>query len=194
MVFIMPAFAASKVRYGFLIFLLLVSGASYAIQFHIQQATISKIGNGYVLNANINYPLTPRVKEAIENGVPIVFIQEIQIVKAYPLLGSYWQWEDTLWSSEIRHQLRYHALTDQYVLKSLDTDSQRNFISLNAALSALGKVSSLTLPPEHMADTNFLHVYLKSRIDLLALPTPMRPGALISEKWQLASPWTEATW
>lgn len=188
----MPAFDTA--RKLILISLLLLSTSSFAAKFSIDNATINKIGNGYSLQASINYSLTPRVKEAIANGVPVVFVQEIEIIDALPLLGEFWQWQSTLWSSSVSYELRYHALTNQYVVNDLDTDHHRNFISLNAALDALGTIDTFTLPPEHLTDTDNLHVYLRTGLDLLALPTPMRPGALISSKWQLSSPWTEAVW
>jgi len=193
MAFFMPVFVTVSKNIFFL-GLLLFSISSSAAKFSVDNATISKIGNGYVLNADINYAFTPRVKEAIANGVPIVIVQELEIIHALPLLGDYWQWKTTLWSSSLRYELRYHALTNQYVVNDLDTEHHRNFISLESALNALGSINALSLPPEHLTDTDNLRVYLRSGLDLLALPTPMRPGALISNKWQLSSPWTEAIW
>ena len=174
--------------------LLLVSTVLLADSFSIEKAQVSKIGNGHVLNASIKYPLTIRVIEAIDNGVPITFVQRFKIIKSLPVLGDYWQWEQTLWESEIFFELKYHALTEQYVLVDMDTRHQRNYSSLNTALHDLGTIKNLSLPPEILADSDNLMVQLSSELDLNALPTPMRPGALLSKKWQLASPWVTATW
>ncbi len=181
----------------FFIFLLLLS-LSFASQasesFKVESATVKKIGNGYVLNAKIAYPLTPRVKEALSNGVPITFLQEIRLIRSIPLLGQYWQWQKTRWETTLSYQLRYHALSEQYILKALDTSYQRSFPTLTAALDALGHIESLNLPPERLSDTIVTRLQIRSRLDLHALPTPMRPGALISSKWQLSSPWSMAEW
>jgi len=192
MVFIMPASVIARISIAILF--LLCSLSVHAESFKVSSAHISKIGNGYVLNAKIEYPLTDKVIEAIDNSVPIVFSQQLEIIKSIPLLGRYWQWNETLWSTNIRHKLRYHALTQQYVLHALDTNSQRNFPSLISALHALGNIKELTLPPEYFDQPDNLIFQLRSGIDLHALPTPMRPGALISSKWQLTSPWVEAQW
>jgi len=162
--------------------------------FKVSSAQVSKIGNGYILNAEIKYPLTPRVLEAIDNGVPIIFSQEFELINSISVLGNYWQWKKVLWSTDIRHELRYHALSQQYILHAIDTNNQRNFPTLITALNALGQIKDLSLPPEHFSDADNLILQLRSGIDLYALPTPMRPGALISSKWQLSSPWTEALW
>lgn len=176
--------------------LLFLSSISHArtTTFDVSSAHITKIGNGHVLNATINYPLSARVIEALNNGIPIVFFQELELIDSTPLLGQYWAWEETLWSTEIRYELRYHALAEQYVLRDMGTGKQRHFPSIDGALHALGKIQNFTLPPEHLTETNHLTLKLRSGIDLYALPTPMRPGALISSKWQLTSPWTSAQW
>lgn len=194
MAFIMLASAIVKKFYRFYWLIFLVSPIVHAVNFTVTSAQIDKIGNGYILNAELKYPLTPRVIEALENGVPITFYQELELIHDIPILGKYWQWEETLWSTKLRYQLRYHALAQQYVLQALDTKNHRNFPSLTDALQALGQIKHLTLPPEHTSNTDNLTLYLRTDIDLYALPTPMRPGALISSKWQLSSPWVAAQW
>lgn len=194
MAFFMPAYAIARSFCLTILFSFGISLHAHATEFSIHHADITKVGNGYVLNAQINYPLTARVKEALLNGVPITFKQELELIDALPLLGDFWQWETMLWQATIRYELRYHALAQQYVLLSLDTHEKQNFPSLQGALSALGTIQNLTLPPEHIDDTDGLILRLRSGLDLHALPTPMRPGALISDKWQLTSSWLEATW
>jgi len=193
MVFIMPASAIVKLMVTSLL-LALLSTPVLADNFSVQSATVSKIGNGYVVNAEMLYPLSPRIIEAIENSVPITFLQQLELINTFPILGKYWQWQETFWSTELRYELRFHALTQQYVLLSLDTLHRRNFPTLESALQALGQIQNLSLPPEHLSEPEGLILNLRTGLDLHALPTPMRPGALISSKWQLTSPWVAATW
>jgi hypothetical protein len=190
----MPASSVAKILYRLGWLLLLTCTSLQADTFMVESAQISSIGNGYTLNAKINYPLTPRVKEALDNGVPITFRQQFKIVHSLAVLGDYWQWDDILWTSEIRYQLSYHALTEQFILIDIDTLHQRNFSSLAAALAAMGNIKNFNLPPEYLTETDHLLIQIRSGIDLNALPTPMRPGALISSKWQLTSPWFTAIW
>jgi len=189
----MPASAIVKLMVTSLL-LALLSTPVLADNFSVQSATVSKIGNGYVVNAEMLYPLSPRIIEAIENSVPITFLQQLELINTFPILGKYWQWQETFWSTELRYELRFHALTQQYVLLSLDTLHRRNFPTLESALQALGQIQNLSLPPEHLSEPEGLILNLRTGLDLHALPTPMRPGALISSKWQLTSPWVEATW
>lgn len=193
MAFTMLAFNIAN-RFFIFALLLLLSTASQAVNFDVHYAQIEKVGNGYILNAKIKYPLTPRVNEALDNGVPITFEQDIELIHRIPILGRFWQWESTLWATTLRYELRYHALSKQYVMQSLDTQYQRNFPSLDSVLNALGSINMLNLPPEHLEDIDDLILQIRSGLDLYALPIPMRPGALLSNKWQLSSPWKKAVW
>jgi hypothetical protein len=194
MVFTMPAFVIAKTTLLLFCLLCFSLASQAAEQISIPHAKVTKAGNGYTLNATIHYPLSPRIIEAIDHGVPITFNQEFQLIDTFPLIGKYWQWQNTLWSSTIRYQLRYHALSKQYVLIALDTSKQRNFPSLEATLNALGAVEKLNLPPEYLFDLNNITLQIRSGVDIHALPTAMRPGALISNKWQIGSPWVDAVW
>jgi len=189
----MPASAIVNFFYR-TILLMLFTTSVLADNFSVQSATVSKIGNGYVVNAELHYPLTSRVIEAIDNSVPITFLQQLELINSIPILGKYWHWQETVWATELRYELRYHALTQQYVLLSLDTLHRRNFPTLDSVLHALGRIHNLSLPPKHLAEAEDLILNLRTGLDLHALPTPMRPGALISSKWQLTSPWLAATW
>lgn len=191
----MPAFDAVKRFLPILMLLALAySGIAAATIFSVNNPKVHQIGNGYVLSAQIDYPLTPRVIEALQNGVPITFFQELKLVESFPLLGKFWQWETDLWQSRLHYELRYHALSEQYVLKSLDTDAQQNFPHIDGALAALGQIEDLSLPPEFTQQPDNLLLLIRSGLDLNALPTPMRPGAMLSSKWQLTSPWVRAVW
>lgn len=195
MVSTMPAYVTAKQFFASLLFVFVSVQTVQAQSFHIDEATTSPAGNGYLLNAKISYPLNPRVKEAIYNGVPITFVQEIQLIKRYPLLGDWWQWRSNIWSSELRYVLRYHDLSQQYLLHSLTPPkAHRNFSTIESALNSMGEIRDLSLPPQHTLQTDDLILRLRTEIDLNALPSPMRPGAFISSKWDLASDWYEVAW
>ncbi len=185
---------ASVIAKVLFFFLYLFTATASAEPFSINSAVVSKVGNGHKLNATMHYQLTPRVKQALENGVPIIFFQQFELNEPMLLVGEYFDWYTARWSETIRYELRYHALTEQYVLTHLDTRYHHNFTSLSSALTALGNIKNFTLPPEHLIDTEDVKLELKTGLDLHALPTPMRPGAMISSKWQLDSPWFTAQW
>ncbi|MEX1200034.1 MAG: DUF4390 domain-containing protein [Methylophaga sp.] len=189
----MPVCSAAKRLMQLLCWLALPMTAQ-AAQFTIDQAQVYQVGNGYTLNATIRYPLTPRVQEALENGVPITFFQEIQLLDRTPILWDWWQWDEVIWATEIRYELRYHDLSQQYMLHSLEAGNYRNFTTLASALNAMGDIDNFILPPAFTKTTDSTILRLRSGIDLTALPSPMRPGAMVSSKWDLTSDWFEAIW
>ncbi len=194
MVSIMPAYVTAKRLLASVFFVFVSVQSIQAETFQIEEAHTSPAGNGYLLNANLSFPLNSRVKEALYNGVPITFVQQIQLIRVYPVLGEWWQWRSNIWSSEIRYVLRYHDLSQQYLLHSMETQTHRNFSTMESALSSMGEIKDLSLPPQHTLDTHNLELRLRCYIDLNALPSPMRPGAFLSDKWDLASDWYEVAW
>lgn len=189
----MPACGAFK-RLMQLFCLLVLPLTAQASEFSITKAQVYQVGDDHMLSANIHYPLTPRVQEALENGVPITFFQEIQLLDRTPLLWDWWHWDNVLWSSKIRYELRYHDLSQQYMLHTLGTKNYRNFTTLSSALNAMGTVNNVALPATLAKKTARMVLRLRSGLDLAALPSPMRPGAMISSKWDLDSQWFEALW
>jgi hypothetical protein len=191
MVFTMHAYAIAKHSLISLSILLLSLTAQGAEHISVPYAQITKTGPAYNLNATIYYPLSPRIVEAIDHGVPITFYQEFQLLEPFNM---YWLWQQNIWSRTVRYQLRYHALSKQYILLSLGTSQRRSFPSLDTALDELGEIEGLNLPPKHLINSSNLTLQIRSGVDINALPTPMRLGALISDKWQIKSPWVNATW
>jgi len=189
----MPVFNAAN-QLVILLFLAVFNTASYAAEhFAIEQANLTLTKQGYKLNAKINYPLTPRIIEAIDNGVPVTFTQTIRISRELPVVGSLSPWRQTVWEHTLDHQLRYHALSGQYILQTLDSDQQHNFLSLASALTEMGNIQdTLLFIPTNLQ--GYKQLEMMTEIDIHALPTPMRPGALISSKWQIDSPWVPIEW
>jgi hypothetical protein len=193
MVSIMPAFAAAKT----VLFLLLLSLSAHAAEpFHIDKTEMTKSGNNYTLKATIAYQLSPIVIDALENGIPITFLQYFQLSQAIPIIEKYWpwRWRDSIWERILTYELRYHALSEQYILLTVDTHHQRSFPSLKTALTALGDIRDQPLSPAQSIDPATMTIEIHSELNINALPTPMRLGALLSDNWQVGSPWVVADW
>jgi hypothetical protein len=99
-------------------------------------------------------------------------------------------WDDVLATLEQRYEIQYHALADQYLLRSLNSGSQFVYPNLNATLRALGKIEQLPILDAHLleADKHY-KVRVRSRLDLGSLPAPIQLKAYVSSKWWLSSGW-----
>lgn len=138
-----------------------------------------------VLTGNLNFSLSKEALDAIDNGLPLSMTTELKIVNP-----SKWFLDDTVWSASYHQQIQYHALSQQYLVKNMQSDYAKAFLTKSAALAALGRISDLSLTEKvkfHAAKKYELKV--RSRIDINALPTPLRPLAYLSDGWKLRSEW-----
>jgi len=99
-------------------------------------------------------------------------------------------WDETV-KKKLRHfQLRYHALSDQYVLSNLTEQTQQSFLSRGSAIAALGELDALRLiDAQRLVPGEQYNAGLRVALDVEALPSPMRPWAWFSNDWQLDSGW-----
>ncbi len=142
-----------------------------------------------LLRGNIDVALTPKVEEALNNGIPLDFVLEVRLHRRRALI-----WDETTRSWSARRELRYHALSGQYLVTrsgATPTPTRASFQSLAEALTAAGVLDeSLALEPP-LADTGGdYRVGVRVHLDIEALPPVLRPAAYTSRAWDLNSGWT----
>ncbi len=139
----------------------------------------------YLLDANIDYRLTPEVLEALNNGVPITLEVDIEIQRKRA-----WWLDADMASLEQRYQLRYHALSHQYLLQNINSGAFYAFHTLDAALATLGTLNDFPLLDKQLVEKGEEYeVLLHAELDIEALPSPLRPLAYITPAWRLDSDW-----
>ncbi len=139
----------------------------------------------YMLNANIQYDLSDEAGKALQNGVPLIILMEINVEKTRR-----WWWDKTIARLSQGYLLLYHALSEKYILTNLNSGGQTDYHSLRAALNSLGQLKMLPLIDSHLLESDSQYqVELRVRLDIDSLPPPMRPLAYISSDWQLVSDW-----
>lgn len=163
-----------------LVVLLFYGGAAQA-QFRVDRVDARRVDETIRVNVELDLSLTDATEEALSNGVPLIVVHEIVLNR------SGWLWPRREAEASERHQLRYHALSGRYVVDSdgavLDT-----FRSISDALEFINSVSARFDVLRRDAQYN---VAVRSRIDINALPAPLRPMALFSPQWQLSSDWSQ---
>jgi hypothetical protein len=79
-----------------------------------------------VINARLIDGFTEKIREAIENGVPMRFTYEIELRKANTL------WMDSLVSSNtVRHRVQFDSLKKEYRFSEFGKNIKRNIITHN---------------------------------------------------------------
>lgn len=153
--------------------------------FSIIQANIYLENNFYKMDAKLNYHLTEPVKEALHNGVTITLELLVNIERERRYF-----WNENIATLKQGYRLKYHALTEHYLINYLNTGTEETFPKLETALDALGNLEGFPLLDSYLIDPKSVYwVYLHTYLNIEALPVPLRPTAYLSSQWRLSSEW-----
>ena len=138
------------------------------------------------VSTKINLSLSEQAELAVENGVPLVVLTEFALIKDGIL------WDKTLIEYKNGQQLRYHSLSDRYVVEDLEFEEIDTYGSVTEALQSMGVFRSVVLALPESLEVNATQYTLsvRSRLDINKLPAALRPLAFFSPSWRLASDWT----
>ncbi len=160
-------------------------GASRASEFRIMDVDTELTEGVYRLNAIIDYDLTEPVREALVNGVALVFEMRIEVLR-----DRAWWWDADVAELDQDYRLSYHALSRQFVVENLNTGLQQTFEDLSSALRHQGTIRELPLiDAALLREDETYTASLRARLALGELPLPMRVRAYTSVAWRLATPW-----
>lgn len=155
------------------------------VKFQRIALTLSEEGR-ILLDAEIAYDLNDTVSEALENGVPLTFETHVQMRRAKA-----WIWEKDVVDHRLRTVLRYRPLSGLYELRNLQGDEGLSFATREAALRAMGRIVGMPIIERDRLDLNRDYLVLVDvKLDIEALPLPMRPLAYVQRDWSISSdPW-----
>jgi hypothetical protein len=165
---------------------LLLTVTAQAEGFRVLNANTYLDGNVYRLNASIDWPLAQNLVDALHNGVSLTFKLHMQVFQRRE-----WLWDENIARINQRFHLEYHALARQFVATNLNSGEFNTFPNLTAALGFIGHVNHFPLLDRSLVKTGeTYYVRLRARLEIEALPAPMRPIAYLSgDYWRLSSEW-----
>jgi len=156
-----------------------------AHNFQVQGGEVVLSDGVYLLNARIDFRLSDEASDALDNGVPLTFVLQIEVER-----DRGWWFSDSVASLSQRYRVRYHALSKRYVVSNLNSGDTRSFTSHQAALDALGSVERLPLIDRRLLQSGAdYEVWLRARLDIDELPAPLKTVAYMSPQWRLVSEW-----
>ena len=156
-------------------------------RFLVEHATLRPAGGSYVADARIDFAFSEDNFEAMRNGVALTVVVDIEVRRE----RGQW-WDETLAAREIRYTIETNVLTGRYRLRNLDDGSARSYRSLEEMVETLGHLQSVPVVARERlsADARYT-ARIRARLDIEALPSPLRPIAYLSPKWRLNSGWFE---
>jgi hypothetical protein len=171
---------------GLLFVALFYCRAVQADEFLIEGLEARAVEGIYLMDASIVYRFTDEALEALESGVPLTLEVHIQLRRE----GA-WIWESDLVDARLRFQILYQALHGLYQVTDLLSGTKQHYATRNAALTALGRIRDVQLTPvARLEKGEQYRLSLRSKLDIEALPLPLRPMAYMSPAWNLSSEWS----
>lgn len=162
---------------------LLACSLVHANDIEVRTARLRTVEEGLVLDADFAFDLTPRLAEALSNGVPLYFRVDFELTRR----RWYW-WNETAAESELQLQLSYHALSRHYRLSA--GTLQRSFSTLDEALDVLKHLRGWLVVDRTVtfADADY-DAAVRMQLDTALLPKPFQMSALTNPDLRLESPW-----
>ncbi|MFA7655558.1 hypothetical protein A6M27_10970 [Acidithiobacillus thiooxidans] len=152
--------------------------------FHVEQLQVAPEMNRVKINAQVQITKEDLLQEILDQGQTLIWVVKAEWREPEPFsfitgLGTHAQ-------KEVRWQIHYYPLTNQYALKNA-AGTLRLFNHWQDVVSVLKQIHDFELPLQQGAARG--RVALRVYVDIQALPVPLRLRALL-DHWKLESPWT----
>jgi hypothetical protein len=139
----------------------------------------------YELEARADISLPEDARKAIEAGLTLRFAYEIELSRVRRYMP-----DATLASLVQSYELNYHALSQRYLLRNLNTGEQEDFGSLQAALQRLGDVHDLPVIDAALLQRGpSYEVAVRGVLDMSTVPDALRWMLFWSDDWSAKSEW-----
>ena len=154
--------------------------------FVVEHATLRPAGGTWVVDARIDFAFSEDNLEAMRNGVALTIIVDIEVRRER---GTWW--DETLATRQLRYRIETNVLTGRYRVRNIGGVA-RNYRSLEEMTESLGRVESVPVIARELlsADARYA-ARIRARLDIEALPSPLRPIAYLSPRWRLNTGWFE---
>ena len=151
----------------------------------IRSAYIEPADSVYQLNATLDLELPEGARQAVREGVPLTLDVEIVVHRARRL----WL-DDTVATLEQHYELVYHALSERYLVRNLNSDEQTSFATLDAAVDSLRVIANLPILDKTLLlpDVRY-EISLRANLDVRTMPDTLRFVLFWTNDWRQRSEW-----
>lgn len=149
----------------------------------VLQVSMEARDDGYYVNAEFDFDLKPRMAEALERGLALFFVVELEMTR------SRWYWFDEKTAhATLTYRLSYHALTRQYRVST--GTLQLGFPTLSEALGVMTHVRDWKVADRSVVKPGETYLAaIRMYLDTGQLPKPFQINAITSREWTLESDW-----
>jgi len=149
---------------------------------NIRTVDVETVDEGYLLNANFDLELTPKLQDAVSHGVSLDFVLEFDLWRPRA-----WWFDETIIHFQEHRRLSFVPVTRMYRLNI--GSSYETFPNLKDALKALAYVHAVPASEKPgLLKGQRYEASLSLRLDTSLLPKPIQLESLSTGEWQLSSP------
>ena len=143
----------------------------------------------YELDAKLDLTLPDGARRAVESGLTLRLTYEITVDRVRRYMP-----DASVAALEQRYEVSYHALSQRYLVRNLNTGEQQDFGSLSAALDALSSVRSLPLIDASLLEEGASYaVRVRAALTLRSAPDTLSWLLFWTDDWSATSEWYEWT-
>lgn len=152
--------------------------------FRVLEASTRLVDGVVLLDADIDFDFSAETLEAMENGVPLTVSVEMGVDRARR--GP----DKRIARLRARFRIKTHALSGRFLITNLGSGEASTFGSFEEMRRALGQIADFPMLDEHLLAPGYdYRMRIRAKLDIEALPAPLRPLAYISPRWRLKSDW-----
>jgi hypothetical protein len=159
----------------------------YGGHFEVRSGADERRSGVWYVDAIIDLRLSSQATEALHAGLPLTIIIEAEILHRLRL------WWDSIEAAVSRRtQLTYHAVTDRYLVRNINTGERDSFTTLAGALAFMGRVDDLPVVDAALLNESRRYaVRVRAVLDTDELPGPLRLIAFWRNDWSIDSEWLQ---
>jgi hypothetical protein len=169
--------------------LLVATPARAATSVEVVGASLVLDEGVYGLDADLDIRLPGGARRAIEAGLPLRLRYEIEIARVRRYM-----FDAEVAALEQNFEVTYHALSQRYLLRNINSGEQEDYGNLAAALDALSTVRGLPLLDASLLQKGVPYaVRVRAVLTLRSAPDSLSWLLFWTEDWSASSEWYEWT-
>ena len=158
--------------------------ASPDLDFSVRHVDTRTEGETWLLDAGIDLEFNRESRVAMESGVPLTVLLEVEVVRERFLR------DEGVRRIRMPYRIQRHALSERYVVTYVPSGKSRTYGAIEDASAMLGTLRGLTLVERaELLPGQIYRARLRARLDIEAMPSPLRPLAWFRSLWRLRDDW-----
>jgi hypothetical protein len=158
---------------------------SQDVRFEVRSAYVERNENVYQLNATLSFELPEGARAAVRQGAPLSLHVDIVVKRE----RSYWL-DETVAALSQDYELVYHALSERYLVRNLNSGEQTSYATLDAALDAIRVISGLPILDQALIVPDRRHdISVRASLDVRTIPDALRLILFWADDWRQRSDW-----